>query len=168
MTAELLAESVKGIDPADAYTAGLLHDMGKIILSEYVDVDIEAIKRVMDEKDMAFDEAEHDTLGVDHAAMAGALLKRWQIPPDITDAVHWHHRPDRSERNRELTDLVHVADALCLNIGWGVGDDGMNYRMDENAAGRLGVDLAAAEIIVARVMMEMNEMLEQFTVPQEA
>jgi len=168
MTAELLAELVKGVDPADAYTAGLMHDMGKIVLSGYVDVDITAIKRVMDERGMAFDEAENDILGIDHAGIAGALLQRWQIPEDVADAVLWHHRPDQSERCQELTDIVHIADALCLNIGWGIGDDGMNYRLDEEAAQRLGVDLANGEIIVARVMIEMQEMLEQFTVPQEA
>jgi len=168
MTSEMLAEMTRGVDPADAYTSGLLHDMGKVVLSSYVDVDIADIERVMEEKGMAFDEAEHDILGIDHAAIAGALLQRWQIPGDVSDAVHWHHRPGKSERRQELPDVVHIADALCLNVGWGIGHDGMKYRLDENAARRLGVDLAKGEVIVARVMMEMKEMMEQFMVPQEA
>ncbi len=168
MTAELLAEQVQGVEPSDAYTAGLLHDMGKLVLSEYVDVDIDAIQKVMVEQDLAFDEAEQQVLGVDHAALAGALLKRWQIPADVADAVHWHHRPGQNERCQSLVDAVHIADVLCLNMGWGIGADGMNYRLDEGAVGRIGVNICAGEAIVARVMMEMKEMLDQFPVMQEA
>ncbi|MBC8424049.1 HDOD domain-containing protein [bacterium] len=168
MTAELLAEQVRDVDPGDAYTAGLLHDMGKLVLSEYVDVDIDAIQKVMVEDDLAFDEAEHAVLGVDHAALAGALLKRWQIPADVADAVHWHHRPGRSERDQSLVDVVHIGDVLCLNMGWGIGADGMNYRLDDGAVGRVGVNIGAGEAIVARVMIEMKEMLEQFPALQEA
>lgn len=168
MTAELLAEQIPDVEPSDAYTAGLLHDMGKLVLSEYVDVDIDAIQKVMVEQGQAFDESEKQVLGVDHAALAGALLKRWQIPADVADAVHWHHRPGKSERCQALVDAVHVADVLCLNMGWGIGADGMNYVLDEGAVGRIGVNIGAGEAIVARVMVEMKEMLEQFPVLQEA
>jgi len=168
MTAELLAELTREVDPADAYTAGLLHDLGKIVLSSYVVVDNEAIRRAMEERDLAFDEAEDEILGIDHAAIAGALLKRWQIPEDVADAVRWHHRPGECARSQVLVDIVHLADALCLNVGWGIGSDGMHYRLDESAAARRGIDLASGEAIVARVMMEMKDMMDQFMVPQEA
>jgi len=168
MIAEILAEKVPEVDAPDAYTAGLLHDMGKLILSGYVDVDIDAINAMMREDSLAFDEAEHVLLGIDHAGIAGALLKRWQIPSPVHDAVRWHHRPGKAEVGQALVDVVHVADVLCLNVGWGGGDDGLFYRIDNGAAERLGIGLADGERIVARVMMEIQEIMEMFAVTQEA
>ena len=83
--------------------------------------------------------------------------------------MKWHHRPANSKRCQVLTDVVHVADGLCLNMGWGIGaDDGMNYRLDEEATRRLGLSLTDGETIVARVMLEMKDMLDQFPALQEA
>jgi putative nucleotidyltransferase with HDIG domain len=168
MIAEILAESVPEVDAPDAYTAGLLHDMGKIVLSGFVDVDIDTIKTRMREENLAFDEAEFATLGVDHASIAGALLKRWQVPSPVHDAVRWHHRPGKTEVGQALVDVVHVSDALCINVGWGGGDDGLFYRIDDGAVNRLGVGPEDGERIVARVMMEIQEIMDMFKVPQEA
>ena len=168
MLAEQLTQDITDVDAGDAYTAGLLHDLGKVVMSTFVDVDKEAIRDGLDEG-LAFDEAEHAALGADHADIAGALLKRWQVPSPVYDAVRWHHRPAKCESCPRLADVIHVADVLCLNAGWGLGsDDGLRYRMDDGATDRLGLDTISVERVVAAVMMDIEEIMSLFMVPQEA
>ncbi len=167
MLGERLAEQQPDVDPSDAYTAGLLHDMGKIVMSSFVDVDLEAIRRGLDEG-LAFDEAEKKALGVDHADIAGALLERWQIPSAVQKAVRWHHRPASCDSDPRLADVIHAADVLSMSVGWGLGDDGLRYYMDEGAAERLDLHRTDVERFLASITTEIEDALSQFMVPEEA
>lgn len=167
MIAEHLAEEAGNVDPSDAFTAGMLHDLGKTVLGMFVEGEIEEIQRLVDDEGYSFDEAERAVLGTDHAAVAGMLLRHWQVPTVVSDAVRWHHKPSRCEGETALADIVHVADILSLDIGWGVGQDGLQYRQDDEAASRVGVDNAAGERIVCKVMSELEEMKELFSLTEQ-
>jgi len=124
--AELVAAELELTCRGEAFTAGLLHDMGKIVLGTFVDIDDEPIKEIMRADHLAFNEAEQMVLGIDHAEVAAALLAAWNLPDDVSEAVRWHHQPSNAPENRrELADLVHVADVLCLEFGFGGGADGL-------------------------------------------
>ena len=69
--AELLAAKLGLHDVEEAFTAGLLHDMGKIVLGTFVEMDDEPIKEIMENDKLAFNEAEQMVLGIDHAEVAG-------------------------------------------------------------------------------------------------
>lgn len=167
MTCSHLAMETGYSEASDAFTAGMLHDLGKSVLGMFVDDEIVEIRRLVDDEEYAFDEAERAVLGTDHAAVAGMLLRHWKVPPHITEAVRWHHSPERCEGDRRLTDLIHVADILCMDIGWGGGRDGMEYRQDCEAARRVGVDNATGERIVSQVLEELLELKELFELTEE-
>ena len=152
----------------EAFTAGLLHDMGKIVLGTFVEVDDEPIKEVMRMDSLAFNEAEQMVLGIDHAEVAAELLRTWNLPDDVSDAVRWHHQPSRAEENRrELADLVHVADILCMDFGFGGGADGLRYRLDKSASERLGLGVGIAEKVGAQIMVAVNELDSMFSTVRE-
>ena len=68
------------------------------------------------------------------------LLEKWGLSDDVVACARWHHEPGKCEpQHQQLVDLTHVADVLCINVGWGMGSDGMKYKLDESAAGRLGI-----------------------------
>jgi len=161
VTAELLAGHLDLPDPEEAYTAGLLHDIGKIILGNYVEVDMDRIRQLVADG-MPFDDAEREVLGTNHPAIGGALMRRWQIPNTLAEAVRWHHAPSKCDGGKPLTDLVHLADILVLNAGWGVGDDGLNYALDESAAVRLGYRHELGELVMAHVQEHLAELMEMF------
>ncbi len=160
--AEQLAKKAKIDDADEAFTTGLLHDVGKVVLGTFVEIDDEPIKEVMEMDGLAFNEAEQMVLKIDHSEVAGILLERWSLPPAVVEAARNHHAPGEGSENQQLIDLVHVADVLCLKIGWGAGGDGLSYRLDEVAVERLGVDMHAAEDVVLAVMEGIEEVRNMY------
>ena len=71
------------------------------------------------------------------------------------------------ENQRELADLVHVSDILCLDFGFGGGIDGLSYRLDKSASERLGLGVGIAEKVGAQVMIAVNELDSMFSTVRE-
>lgn len=153
---------LKGLE--EAFTAGLLHDMGKIVLGTFVEVDDEPIKEIVKLDNLCFNEAEQMVLGIDHAEVAGELLKSWNLPEAVVESARCHHQPQKAaEEHRQLVDLIHVADFLCLDFGFGVGVDGLQYRLDEDSSRRLGLDADIVGAVSTTVMSAMAELGNMFS-----
>jgi putative nucleotidyltransferase with HDIG domain len=166
--AEKLIEALELEGLEEAFTAGLLHDMGKIVLGTFVEVDDEPIKEIMAADGLAFNEAEQMVLGIDHAEVAAELLGSWKLPAEVVAAARWHHQPHRAEeQHRRLVDLIHVADVLCINFGWGGGSDSLKYRLDESASERLGLDVSTAELVGSQVLIGLEELGSMFNTVTE-
>ena len=161
LAAEGLSKELGVADPGDAYTAGMLHDLGKIVLGNFVDVDMAGILALTG-TGTTFDAAEREVLGTDHAAVGGALLSQWKLPLPIVDAVKWHHRPNSSESDQALTDIVHMADVLSLNVGWGMGLDGLRYMVEPESARRLALRPGVGECVMASIQPELEELMQLF------
>jgi len=144
---------IKNIPGAEeAFTAGLLHDMGKILLGTFIEVDVESIKELVTKDGLPFNEAERQVLGIDHAEAAAELLKYWKLPENVVAAARWHHIPAEAEdKFREIVDLVHVADILCIRMGWGLGSDGPLYCLDQEAEDRLSIDREMEDQVTKKV-----------------
>jgi putative nucleotidyltransferase with HDIG domain len=161
--AEQLAAAVGLQDMDEAFTAGLLHDMGKVVMGTFVEVDDEPIKEIMFTDGLSFNEAEQMVLGIDHAEVAGELLRSWNLPEEVVEAARWHHQPGRADdQYQQLVDLVHVADVLCINVGWGMGSDGLQYKLSEAASKRLGIGSGVAEDVILKTMMGMDDLKNMF------
>ena len=99
---------------SEAYIAGLLHDVGKLILREYFPDDSKRVStyRTMVSCDEA--EAERHTLGVDHGEIGALLLEFWNLDENLVEAVRWHHRVDScDEDHRAYAETLRYADSLC-------------------------------------------------------
>jgi putative nucleotidyltransferase with HDIG domain len=162
--AERLGQALKIKFPDYAFTAGMLHDVGKIVLGTFVEADGEAIGKIARQESVSFDVAEQRVLGIDHAEVGAMLLERWNLPSDIVQVGRWHHRPEEFEGDKTVTDLIHVADALCLGAGIGAGADGLHYRPSADAVERLGLTTETSEAVVCEMMEGMNELQGMFGV----
>jgi putative nucleotidyltransferase with HDIG domain len=168
LAAEQLAHKIRLPEAGDAFTAGLLHDIGKVVLGTFVEIDDDPIREIVALDNLAFDEAERMVLGIDHAEVAGALLDDWSVPDAVAEAARWHHDPRRCvQKFQRLVDLVHVADVLCIKIGWGQGSDGLQYRLNEESASRLKIDIGAAEDVVLKVTLGLEELQTLFQPAKE-
>ena len=128
----ILAEKKNRELANDAYTGGLLHDVGKIILDPYVLERKAAFDDFMkDETKMVLD-AEKAILGFDHAEIASEICRKWHIPENVTLAIQYHHYPSLSEGS-ELAHIVHAADYLVRLSGLGYEDDDLMYELEEGA-----------------------------------
>lgn len=94
-----------------AFTAGLLHDIGRVFLSACFPEHATAARQYQQEVGGTFIEAEHAVMGVDHGVAGGVLARQWGFPPVMVDAIARHHCPDDGEP-AGLTDLCHGADIL--------------------------------------------------------
>ncbi len=112
------------ITPEDAYVVGLLHDVGLLLIDQHFHDDFTDVltKRVGDESLWPLEE-EH--LGLDHGAVAGLLLGRWQLPSYVAEAVSHHNHPgDAPSEIAQLAKVVAAAEAMCWESQVGLPIEG--------------------------------------------
>ena len=133
-----------GVDPAIAYTAGLIHDIGKIVITHTLDEDTQAAMRALIERrEVSLVEAERIVIGTDHAEVGACLLRKWGLPEVLVEAVANHHAPVSQPKPR-LSAIVHVADVIALEAGPAPGWGSYAMRADEAAMDAL--DLGGADV----------------------
>lgn len=145
--AQLVAAYSRKCIPDNAFTAGLLHDMGKTALSIWIEAKISAIKLYATRESISFDNAERKILGYDHGQVGAYLAKNWNLPEEIESAALFHHRPDLATEHRPITDCVHIGDYLTSIMGFGLGGDGLQYAFSKGSLERLGLSEQDLEII---------------------
>ena len=131
--------------PEEAYVGGLLHDIGKVVLNDYVRFGYGIIVKLVEEKQIPFIEAETQVLGFDHAQVGAMLVEKWGLPEAYGYAVVYHHAPDsvppeKREKFQPIADVVHTANTLCLMLGVGIGADGLQNPMYPQVFERLGIE----------------------------
>lgn len=100
-------------EPSVAFTAGLLHDIGKLVLGQALTFDQQAeIQRQAESHQQTRQEAERLILGTDHAEVGAFLLQRWHVPEEIVEAVANHHHPVL-EPEPKLSAIAHLANLLA-------------------------------------------------------
>ena len=130
--AQNLAKRANFRGTEEAFVAGLLHDIGKVVMSAYLKAEFAQVLTRVAKGKLTFSDAEREALGFDHAEVGARLLERWNLPAALVTAVRHHHVPSQVPENL-LAALVHVADTICLTLGIGLGVDGMAYALDPNA-----------------------------------
>jgi putative nucleotidyltransferase with HDIG domain len=130
----------------ETFTAALLHDIGKLLLGEFVSEDLSLID-VAAAKGISFVEAEREVLGTDHAEVGAWVLEHWSLPQNLVRAVRYHHEPGLLEEPDMTTDVVHVADVLCLMMGMGVGHEGLQYELSTEVTERLNLHASHLEAV---------------------
>jgi len=114
----------------DAYVAGLIHDVGKIILDQYILDRNAAFKELVMDKKQGYFEAEKSILGFEHAEIASEICLKWHFPENIAAAIRYHHQPSSSQGD-ELTYIVHLANFLARSCGFGCGRDDPMIQLEE-------------------------------------
>jgi putative nucleotidyltransferase with HDIG domain len=150
--------------PEYAFTAGIVHDIGKLALSQFVEVDVKAIEDLALHSGTSFEEAEREVIGIDHAEAGAVLLESWGLPQELVDIVRMHHRPDEAPNPTDLLYLVHVGDLLALCIGSGDGLDGLAYRAAPSSLQRVGItERRTLERLIADITDSFDEVREIYS-----
>ena len=143
------------------FVAGILHDIGRIVLLRHLP---EAMLEALDQerrKNIPLCEAETETLGYDHARLGGLLLRHWKIPPVIENSVAWHHNPSQAPSALEPA-LLHLADVTSIALGMGIAPAQVAPRLDTDAWRLVGLPPEGLETLVAQSERQVAEILEMF------
>ncbi len=139
-----------------AFLAGMLHDLGKIILDRYFSDYYKAVFEVLNEEDIAIAQAEQEILGITHAAIGGQLAEEWKFPKNYLNAITYHHMPRTAPRYQRLVCLVHLSDIICRQLNYGSGGDKQIPTPDETALERFSLGDRGMKILVETAQTELD------------
>jgi putative nucleotidyltransferase with HDIG domain len=128
LMANLLARELDHPERATSFTAGLLHDIGKVVLSLYVDQKFSEIMEVVDGRGVSFQAAEKEVLGIDHAQLGGEMARLWDFPDRLRLVINLHHLDKPEAFADDMVLLVYLANLLVLMFGQDLGADGLAYE----------------------------------------
>lgn len=116
LAARHLAREARRCDPDTLFTAGLLHDIGELVIFNRLPGQArEALERVIDSQDeIPVYEAEQEVIGLDHAEVGGELARQWHLPAVLEECIAFHHAVGNARRHPRETALVHIANIIAL------------------------------------------------------
>ena len=124
VAAKMLAKFFRYRVSGKVFVAALIHDIGKILLSQYARDLFEKVVEGVFSQGVSFYQAEKNILGVTHAEIGGWLASRWNFPQEIEESIRFHHLPFKAKIDPSLSAVVNLSDALVRlkSIGWS-GDE---------------------------------------------
>lgn len=153
----IVSNRVTESEPPSLFTAALLHDIGKVVLSRFVDRYFEQIIALVNKGEHSFLEGESEMLGIDHVEVGAKIAESWNFPEDIVQAIRLHHRPEEASDDDPLTPIIYLANIITLSMGIGVGRDGLSYRGKEEVMKRYGLKAKDLQEIVIDFYDEYNK-----------
>ena len=129
LAAALVAELAKNFCPGAwsplAFTAALLHDIGKLVLGRFLNAALaDMCRRAVDEGGLEHFEAESEILRVHHGEVGGIIAQHWQLPQGIVEGVMHHHEPENVEDSNAV--VAHLGDAVARHLAGGLSSSTRN------------------------------------------
>jgi putative nucleotidyltransferase with HDIG domain len=154
-------ESYGNFLPSAAFTAGLLHDIGKTVISKMLTSKARAeIRAKISTESLPAYVAEKAVLGADHSEVGACLLQKWSLPEIIVEAVANHHAPVIKPAV-QLSAVVYLADSSALLSDTSVGSEERLAQANAKSAEVLGLDVKRVEQMVSGIQSAMQT-LPQF------
>jgi putative nucleotidyltransferase with HDIG domain len=151
-----LAEKKGSTHKQLVFTAALLKDIGKVILDRFVGGAFMKIDDLVQNKGYTFKEAEKKVIGIDHAELGGLVAEMWDFSPKMVSMIRNHHLNDEAGRDDLETQILYVADNVCMMMGIGGGVDGLAYRFHRDVLEKLGITPLDLQEIIASFGSEMK------------
>jgi len=147
------------ISADEAFTAGILHDIGKAVINEFLAArldDIETDLKMNPNRDFAT--VEREILGTDHTEVGEAMAKKWNIPARLCSAIRFHHKPGEANlEDQPFVYAIHLGDFLSMALGEGTGIDTLVHRLDDNYVKYFDLTHASIESIIAQIQSEFAD-----------
>lgn len=162
VAAEYLAEKNGRVDPKVAYTAGLIHEIGKLAVAYSCGSEFGAIREEQRAKGCAWITAEKTVLGFNHADVGAELLKQWNFPQKLTSAAVYN--PPTASAPADVMPVlvtVHAAKYLATTMGAGVAEDGFLFDLNANLLMEWGFSPQALEAALPEVFSRSSRLLQE-------
>lgn len=154
IAARLIAMERRLPKPDKFFVAGLLHDVGRLVLLSQAAEWAQAVFELYGRERILLRDAEKQVLGYDHQQIAAELLQSWSYPPVLVQAVAFHHSPGQSMAKLE-TSVVHLADHLIVAMGIGSSGELLIPPLDEKAWNIVGLDIE----VLGKILEAIDEQI---------
>ncbi len=144
----------------EAFVVGLLHDAGKLIEKRYFSEDFDEVCYAASELHLSWFDCEKALFQANHAMIGKTVFRQWEFPSHFVDAVNCHHEPIAATKAPHLASLVHLADYLSYQIGFGAPGAWAPKECSPDALKLLGFTLADFELHHPAVDNEIEHSME--------
>jgi len=129
-----LGRQVGGLDPEEAFLAGLIHDIGMVVMDHVLHENYSVILEKAIRREGTLNQLEREACGFDHADVGAWLADRWKFPPSLSNAIRNHHSVSKSsDSSRALVAVIHLADFCSNEAGLSVTDGSDCCEVQEEA-----------------------------------
>jgi len=156
ITAKNIANDLRYSKAGEAFTAGLLHDLGISVIQKYFNKEFLQINDLVSTNLISYSEAETKVFDLTHSEIGKILCDKWNLPSALSDAILYHHNPSEAENNKELAAIIHLADYATRELGLG------KFLWDEDFAFDEGIlDILKIENVDEMIAGYENKLKEQ-------
>lgn len=156
---KLIAKHVHFPNSEKAYAAGLLHDLGKIMIARNLRIEHNEVMKLVRMHGIAICDAEYYVLGADHADVAAWMLEKWHLPNSIVEAVEFHHHPTRTKTNFDISGIVYLANILVHRAGLGSGGDSAIREVDPVVPSYFGLNENSLGALLLKLEEKRGEIM---------
>ena len=170
MCAKNIALKVFPAASEDAFVAGLLHDLGKVVADQLLcrKGEYKEVLEIMNRANSDILEVETSVMGVDHATLGRFLMEKWNLPALLSRTVGSHHGIDEitdDEEAKKLCAIIHVADIVTNHLGLGIGQSDRGF-VDPSLLNRMGLTSHDIQDISIALKDSISSISEEMGIPK--
>lgn len=158
MAASLITKTLNYQNTEKFFVAGLLHDIGKILLNKALKKYNKNIRTFVKMREISFDQAEREILGFNHCDIGAELAGYWKLPNLFVDTCKFHHIPNDSYPDNKLyVKIIHIADIIAYKSKLGIGVDSAFYKKSQTTFNEFKIDNKLQENIINKIRSSIRE-----------
>ncbi|OGV50152.1 MAG: hypothetical protein A2X49_04185 [Lentisphaerae bacterium GWF2_52_8] len=164
VASENLSDLLKLKITRNGFTAGLLHDIGKVVMGRHIDkLDAKKMEEEL-KSGKPLVQIERDILGIDHGELGGILLSSWNIPEALVQAVRWHHEPQSCpDAENVVPALINMSDSFCLLNNIGTSEKQPSAPVNKELIDKLNVTDAVRDEVILRTKDSFENIKDIFS-----
>ncbi len=159
---EKIAEKTGQSLPKLAYTAGLLHDIGKVVLDQYIADSSPLFFRKLGMETENLISSEKKVFGITHSETGAVLAKKWHFSDALSEVIQFHHIPEKAKENKPLVFIIYLADLIMEKFNAGFDLEKMQTQSLAAALDHLGLKMSDLPGLVDLIPTHAGDIEDMF------